>query len=60
VNTSLKKYTVLDLAASYKLRADLELRARLDNVGNASYQTVYSYNQQPRSLYLGLTWRPRF
>jgi vitamin B12 transporter len=60
VNTTLKSYTVLDLALSYKLRADLELRARLDNVTDASYQTVYSYNQQPRSLYVGLTWRPKF
>lgn len=60
INTTLKSYTVLDLAVSYRLRADLELRARLDNVANASYQTVYSYNQQPRSLYVGLTWRPKF
>jgi vitamin B12 transporter len=60
VNTTLKSYAVLDLAMSYKLRTDLELRARLDNLTEESYQTVYSYNQQPRSLYLGLTWRPKF
>jgi vitamin B12 transporter len=60
VNTTLKSYTVLDLAVSYRLRADLELRARLDNVTDATYQTAYSYNQQPRSLYVGLTWRPKF
>jgi vitamin B12 transporter len=60
INTTLASYTVLDLAVSYKLRSDLELRARLDNVTDADYQTVYSYNQQPRSLYLGLTWRPKF
>jgi len=60
VNTTLKSYAVLDLAASYPLRPDLELRARLDNVTDTKYQTVYSYNQQPRSLYVGLTWRPKF
>ena len=60
VNTTLASYTVLDLAVSYRVRADLELRARLDNVTDESYQTVYSYNQQPRSLYVGLTWRPKF
>jgi vitamin B12 transporter len=60
VNTSLKSYTVLDVGASYKLRPDLMLRARVDNVTNESYQTVYSYKQQPRSLYLGLTWWPKF
>ena len=60
VNTTLASYSVLDLALSYKLRSDLELRARLDNVTDEKYQTVYSYNQQPRSLYVGLTWRPKF
>lgn len=60
VNTTLGAYSVLDLALSYKLRPDLELRARLDNVTDEKYQTVYSYNQQPRSLYVGLTWRPTF
>lgn len=60
VDTTLASYSVLDLALSYKLRSDLELRARLDNVTDEKYQTVYSYNQQPRSLYVGLTWRPKF
>ncbi|TNF62075.1 MAG: TonB-dependent receptor [Burkholderiales bacterium] len=58
VDTTLGSYTVLDLALSYRLRKDLELRARIDNVTDRDYQTVYSYNQQPRSFYLGLTWRP--
>lgn len=60
INTTLASYSVLDLAASYKLRSDLEIRARIDNVTDESYQTVYGYNQQPRSLYMGLTWRPKF
>jgi vitamin B12 transporter len=60
VNTTLASYTVLDLTASYKLRADWELRARIDNLTDERYQTVYGYNQQPRSLYVGLTWRPKF
>ena len=60
VDTTLKSYAVLDLAASYKLGPDLELRARLDNVADTKYQSVYSYNQQPRSLYVGLSWRPTF
>jgi vitamin B12 transporter len=51
---------VLDLAASYALRKDVKLRARIDNVTDKRYQTVYGYNQQPRSLYLGLDWRPQF
>ncbi|WP_291013697.1 TonB-dependent receptor [Hydrogenophaga sp.] len=60
LSTSLPSHTVLDLAASYAFRSNLKLRARIDNVTDQSYQTVYGYNQQPRSLYLGLDWRPKF
>ncbi|EFK97799.1 protein containing TonB-dependent receptor, beta-barrel domain, partial [sediment metagenome] len=60
VDTSLAGFTVLDLAMSYQLQPGLELRARIDNVSDAGYQTVYGFNQQPRSLYVGLTWRPGF
>lgn len=59
VNTTLDAYTVLDLALSYRLRPDLELRFRIDNVTDRQYQTVYAYNQQPRSAYVGLSWRPK-
>lgn len=59
VDTPLGAYTVLDLAASYRLRPDLELRARIDNLSDKVYQTVYGYNQQPRSVYLGLSWKPK-
>jgi outer membrane cobalamin receptor len=47
---------VLDLAASYPVQPGLDFKARLDNATNKNYQTVYGYNQQPRSLYLGLKW----
>jgi vitamin B12 transporter len=60
VDVSLASYTVLDLAASYPLRADLQLRARIDNLTDKNYQTVYGYQQQPRSLYVGVDWRPKF
>lgn len=60
VETTLPSYTVLDLAFAYKLRPDLALRARIDNVTDKTYQTVYAYNQQPRSLYVGLSWSPKF
>lgn len=60
VQTTLSPYTVLDLAASYALTPEVKLRARIDNVTDKRYQTVYGYNQQPRSLYVGLDWRPKF
>ncbi len=59
VNTTLAAYSALDLAVSYKLSAEVMLKGRLDNVTDRKYQTVYGYNQQPRSLFVGLTWTPR-
>jgi len=60
VQTTLSSYAVIDLAASYALTPEVKLRARIDNVTDQRYQTVYGYNQQPRSLYVGLDWRPKF
>jgi vitamin B12 transporter len=59
VNTTLAAYSVLDLSLSYKVSPTVLLKARLDNATDESYQTVYGYNQQPRSLYMGVTWTPK-
>lgn len=59
MDTTLDAYTVLDFAASYRMRKNVELRVRIDNVTDKVYQTVYGYNQQPRSFYVGLSWRSR-
>lgn len=56
----LEAYTVLDMAMTYPLSKSLQFKARVENVGDTSYQTVYGYNQTPRSVYVGLTWRPEF
>ncbi len=58
VETSLASYAVLDLAVSYQLSREWVLKGRLDNVTDKHYQTVYGYNQTPRSLYVGVTWSP--
>ena len=58
VSTTLAAYSVIDLSLSYRVSPAVELRARLDNVSNEKYQTVYGYNQQPRSAYVGVTWTP--
>jgi vitamin B12 transporter len=52
-------YSVLDITLAYRYSPQLLLTARLDNVTDETYQTVYGYNQQPRSLYAGLTWTPK-
>jgi vitamin B12 transporter len=59
VKTKLSAYSVLDLTASYRWSSELLLSARLDNASDEKFQTVYGYNQQPRSLYASLTWTPK-
>jgi len=59
VNTTLAAYAVLDLAVSYSLSPEWIIKGRLDNATGKAYQTVYGYNQAPRSLYVGLTWTPK-
>jgi vitamin B12 transporter len=54
----LAAYTVVDLSLSYRVSPTVQLKARIDNVSNEKYQTVYGYNQQPRSAYVGVTWTP--
>jgi vitamin B12 transporter len=58
-STNLPAYTVLDLTLSYRLSSEWLFKSRLDNVTDEKYQTVYGYNQQPQSLYAGLTWTPK-
>ena len=57
--TTLPSYTLLNLSAQYRSTPELLFKAKLDNVTDAKYQTVYGYNQQPRSLYVGAVWTPR-
>jgi vitamin B12 transporter len=59
VKTTLDAYAVLDLSLSYKVSPTVLFKARLDNATDEKYQTVYGYNQQPRSLYMGVTWMPK-
>ena len=59
VHTTLDAYSVLDLSLSYQASPTVQLKARLDNVTDEKYQTVYGYNQQPRSLYVGVSWTPK-
>jgi vitamin B12 transporter len=44
---------------AYRLSSAWQFKARLDNVTDEKYQTVYGYNQQPLSLYAGVTWTPK-
>jgi vitamin B12 transporter len=52
-------YGVLALTAGYRLSQELDLFARLDNVGDRAYETAWGYASQPRTLLVGFNWRPR-
>lgn len=54
----LAPYARLDVHASYRFNAGLELYARGENLTNARYQEVYTYGAAGRSAYAGLraTW----
>jgi vitamin B12 transporter len=47
-------YVLVDLRASYVLRNQLELYARVENLTGKHYETEYEYGTLGRSLYAGL------
>jgi vitamin B12 transporter len=56
----LGSYVVGDVSARYAFTKELQAYGRIENVGNVRYQTVYGYNQVPRSVFVGLSWTPTF
>lgn len=52
-------YTLLNLSASTKITRDLNLVARVDNVGNKDYQYARLYANAGRTAYVGLKWTPQ-
>lgn len=55
----LAEYSVLSLHASTLLSKDWTLLARVDNVGDTSYQLASGYATAGRSFYLGVKWAPQ-
>lgn len=52
-------YGVLSLNAGYRWSPELELFARLDNLGDRAYETAWGYPMPPRTVLAGFHWRPR-
>ncbi|SEK03715.1 MULTISPECIES: TonB-dependent receptor domain-containing protein [unclassified Variovorax] len=52
-------YTLLNLSASTRITRDLNLVARVDNVGNKDYQFARLYANAGRTAYVGLKWTPQ-
>jgi vitamin B12 transporter len=59
VDTTLKAYTVLDVSVAYRYSSQVQFTSRIDNLTDQKYQTVYGYNQQPLSMYVGVVWTPK-
>ncbi|MHB0984037.1 MAG: TonB-dependent vitamin B12 receptor [Sulfuricella sp.] len=56
--TKLSGYGLVDLRAEYRLTRDLRLQARIENLFDRDYETVYLYNQPGRSLFVTLRYQP--
>jgi vitamin B12 transporter len=53
----LGSYAIAGFSGSYKLTNEWSVLARIDNAFDETYQSVYGYNQPPRSLFVGLRWQ---
>ena len=55
----LDAYTTVDLYAEYRVSKSWSVQGRIVNVGNATYETAYGYNQPGRGFFLTLRWQPK-
>lgn len=55
--TLLDSYTLVDLRAEYKLTDQVRLFARVENLFDEDYMTVYRYGTLGRSIYAGIRGR---
>lgn len=53
----LPSYVLANLNARYKVSKETSLYARVENLFNREFQTVYGYNQAPRGVFAGIEWR---
>ena len=56
-NPELPSYTLVDLTARYPLSPEWVAFGRVENLTDKIYQTAYGYNQLPRTLTVGVTWK---
>ncbi len=55
----LDAYTTVDLYAEYRVSKSWSVQGRIVNVGDATYETAYGYNQPGRGFYLTVRWQPK-
>ena len=51
-------YALLDLRTRWRPAPGWQLHARIDNVADRDWQTVYGYPQAERSIFVGVQWQP--
>ena len=54
VNESLKAYTLVNFNAEYKLRPNITLYGRVENLANEQYEEAFSYATPGRAAYGGV------
>lgn len=52
-------FVTADIHADYAVAKDWTIQARLNNVGDKTYQTASGYNQPGRAAYVTLRWQPK-
>ena len=55
--TTSAAYWLANLTARYQIDKNLSVLGRIQNLFDESYQTAWGYNQPPRGVFVGLSWR---
>ncbi len=58
-STRLHGYGLLDLRAEYQLARDWQIAAKVENLFDKTYETVYFFNQPGRAAFLTLRYAPQ-
>ncbi len=53
-NENLGSYTLVNLNARYNINKNISLYARIENLFDKDYETIYGYNQPDRGAYVGV------
>lgn len=56
-DTKLGSYTLINLNARYNINKNVSVYARLENLLNKDYETVYGYEQPGRGAYVGVNFK---
>ncbi|MCC2673633.1 MAG: TonB-dependent receptor [Ramlibacter sp.] len=59
VRVRVGSFTLLDLTAAYRATPEWSFFARVENLFDRDYQTIYGYQQAGRRVFAGVTWQPR-